>query len=168
MVGSRDSNRSEGQGGGREALSTKEVRSEGAVVGTQTGSEAVMRAMSTRESAKSNRHRKTHLVEPDDAGRTSSGTLPGEACRGRPWQESAEAIVAKIAAERRTERRAEEPRERRQPTNCGVAGVQFSETHWAWQLRPPPGAMTARRGGGIHPASPSWGTSLRPCEGRQR
>lgn len=71
MTGVRDNNRSEGQGGGREALSAKEVRSKGTTVGTRTGSEAAMRAMSVREDAKSNRHRKTHRVEPDGTGRKS-------------------------------------------------------------------------------------------------
>ena len=69
MTGNSDNNRSEGQGGCREALSTKAVWSKGTTVGTRTGREAEMRAMSVRENAKSNRHRKTHLVEPDGAGR---------------------------------------------------------------------------------------------------
>ena len=166
MIGSRDSSRSEGQGGSREALSTKEVYSKGTVVGTRTGREAMMRRMSMLENAKSECHRKPHLVEPDDAGRRSSGTLPGEACRKRFWQESAEAIVVKIAAERRQERRAEGPREWRQPTTYGGRGVKFSETHWAWQLRPPPGGMAAARGGGTHSVKRLWGTSPRPCGGR--
>ncbi len=50
-----------------------------------------MRAMSVRENAKSNRHRKTHLVEPDGAGREfmhlTRGDLPresvGDVSRGR-------------------------------------------------------------------------------------
>ncbi len=91
MFGNSDNNRSEGQGGCREALSTKAVWSKGTTVGTRTGSEAEMRAMSVRENAKSNRHRKTHLVEPDGAGREfmhlTRGDLPresvGEVSRGR-------------------------------------------------------------------------------------
>ncbi len=91
MFGHSDNHRSEGQGGGREALSTKAVWSEGTTVGTRTGSEAEMRAMSVRENAKSNRHRKMHLVEPDGAGREfmhlTRGDLPresvGEVSRGR-------------------------------------------------------------------------------------
>lgn len=91
MFGNSDNNRSEGQGGCREALSTKEVCSKGTTVGTRTGSEAEMRAMSMLENAKSNRHRKTHLVEPDGTGRKfmhlTRGDLPcesrGEVSRGR-------------------------------------------------------------------------------------
>jgi hypothetical protein len=45
-----------------------------------------MRAISVRESAKSNRHRKTHRVEPDGAGRKSMhltrGDLPDESPGG--------------------------------------------------------------------------------------
>jgi hypothetical protein len=90
MFGNSDNNRSEGPGGCREALSTKAVWSKGTTVGTQTGSEAEMRAMSVRENAKSNRHRKTHLVEPDGTGREfmhlTRGDLPcesrGEVSRG--------------------------------------------------------------------------------------
>ena len=96
MTGESDNNRSEGQGGCREALSTKEVCSKGTTVGTRTGSEAEMRAMSVLENAKSNRHRKTHLVEPDGTGRKfmhlTRGDLPresaGEVSRGRSSDES--------------------------------------------------------------------------------
>jgi hypothetical protein len=70
MIGRSDNNRSERQGGFREELSAKEVRSKGTTVGTRTGSEAAMRAMSVLGNAKSNCHRKTHRVEPDGAGRT--------------------------------------------------------------------------------------------------
>jgi hypothetical protein len=68
MFGSSDSNRSEGPGGCREALSTKAVRSEDTTAGRQTGREAEMWAKSVLGSAKSNRHRKTHLVEPGGTG----------------------------------------------------------------------------------------------------
>ena len=96
MTGNSDNNRSEGQGGCREALSTKEVRGKGTTVGTRTGSEAEMRAMSVLENAKSNRHRKTHLVEPDGTGRKfmhlTRGDLPresaGEVSRGRSSEDS--------------------------------------------------------------------------------
>jgi hypothetical protein len=96
MFGNSDNNRSEGQGGCREALSTKEVRSKGTTVGTRTGSEAEMRAISVPGNAKSNRHRKTHQVEPDGAGRKfthlTRGDLPseseGEVSRGRSSEES--------------------------------------------------------------------------------
>ena len=86
MIGDSDSNRSEGQGGRREALSAKEVRSKGTTIGTRTGSEAAMRAMSVLGSAKSNRHRKTHRVEPDGTGRKfmhlTRGGFFGESQRG--------------------------------------------------------------------------------------
>jgi hypothetical protein len=96
MTGDSDNNRSEGQGGCREALSAKEVRGKGTTVGTQTGSEAAMRAMSVRENAKSDSHRKTHRVEPDGTGRKSMhltrGDLPrengGGVSRGRSSEES--------------------------------------------------------------------------------
>ncbi len=96
MFGHCDNNRSEGPGGCREALSTKAVRSEGTTVGTRTGSEAAMRAMSVRENAKSHCHRKTHRVEPDGAGRKfmhlTRGGLPresaGEVSRGRSSEDA--------------------------------------------------------------------------------
>lgn len=95
MFGISDNNRSEGQGGCREALSTKEVRNKGTTVGTRTGSEAEMRAMSVLENAKSNRHRKTHLVEFDGTGRKfmhlTRGELrresAGEVSKGRSSEE---------------------------------------------------------------------------------
>ena len=56
----------------------------------------MMRAMSMRENAKSNRHRKTHLVEPDGAGRKfmhlTRGDLQcestGEVSRGHSSEEA--------------------------------------------------------------------------------
>ena len=98
MTGVSDNNRSEGQGGDREVLSAKEACSKGTTVGTRTGSEAAMRAISVRESAKSNRHRKTHRVEPGGTGRKSMhltrGGLPDESprgvSRGRSSEESRE------------------------------------------------------------------------------
>lgn len=95
MIGNSDNNRSEGQGGRREALSSKEVCSEGTTAGTRTGSEAVMRAMSVLGNAKSNRHQKTHQVEPGGAGRkfmhlTRGGLRcesTGEVSRGRSSEE---------------------------------------------------------------------------------
>jgi len=84
MFGMSDNNRSQDQGGCRETLSTKEGGGKGTTVGTQTGSEAAMRAMSVRENAKSNCHRKTHRVEPDGAGREFMHLT-----RGGLWRESA-------------------------------------------------------------------------------
>lgn len=83
MTGLSDNNRSERQGRCREAPGTKEVRSKGTTVGTRTGSEAVMRAISVRQNAKSNSHRKTHRVEPDGTGQKkfmhlTRGGLPAE------------------------------------------------------------------------------------------
>lgn len=69
MIGNSDSNRSEGQGGCREALSAKEVCSKGTTVGTRTDREAEVRAMSVLGNAKSDSHRKTHQVESDGPGR---------------------------------------------------------------------------------------------------
>ena len=69
MFGKSDNNRSQDQGGCREALSTKEGGGKGTAVGTRTGSEAAMRANSVLGNAKSNRHQKTHRVEPDGTGR---------------------------------------------------------------------------------------------------
>lgn len=64
MFGSSDSNRSQDQGGHREVLSAKEGGGKEAAAGTRTGSEARTRATSVLGNAKSNRHRKTRLVEP--------------------------------------------------------------------------------------------------------
>lgn len=69
MFGNSDNNRSQDQGGPREGLSTKEGGGKDTAVGTRTGSEAAMREMSVLENAKSNRHQKTHRVEPDGTGR---------------------------------------------------------------------------------------------------
>jgi hypothetical protein len=52
------------------------------IVGTRTGSEADLRAKSMLGNTKSNRHRKTQEVEPDDTGRNigylTRGDLRGE------------------------------------------------------------------------------------------
>ena len=135
MIGDSDSNRSEGQGGRREALSAKEVRSKGTTIGTRTGSEAAMRAMSVLGSAKSNRHRKTHRVEPDGTGRKfmhlTRGGFFGESQRGVSRGHSSEESRRKAegAKGRRTNERAQErpaPRrearrtaKRRGRCNCG-------------------------------------------------
>ena len=86
MFGNSDKNRSLDQSGCREALSAKEGGGKGTAVGTRTGSEAAMRAMSMLANAKSKSHRKTHRVEPDGAGRKithlTRGDLWGESPRG--------------------------------------------------------------------------------------
>ena len=69
MFGESDKNRSQDQGGPREGFSAKEGGGKDTAVGTRTGSEAAMRAMSVLENAKSKSHRKTHRVEPDGTGR---------------------------------------------------------------------------------------------------
>ena len=120
MFGDSDNKRSEGQGGCREALSTKEVCSQGTTGGTRTGSEAEMRAMSRLENAKSNRHRKTHLVEPDGPGRKfmplTRGDLPcesrGEVSRGRSSVEGRGTPVGAKGRRNRTARSTERLRPR--------------------------------------------------------
>ena len=86
MIGNSDNNRSESQGGAREGDQLKEGRSEGTTVGTRNGSEAETRAISVRENAKSNRHRKTRQVEPCGTGRKfmhlTRGGLPRESAGG--------------------------------------------------------------------------------------
>ncbi len=58
----------------------------------------------------------------------SSCTLPGETSSVRAREESAEAIVVKRPAERREERRAEEPREINQSPDFVRHGGKGSET----------------------------------------
>ena len=65
--------------------------------------------MSVLGNAKSNRHRKTHGVEPDGAARKYMFLL-GEILRARARKKSAEAVVVLMATERWQERRAEESR----------------------------------------------------------
>ena len=111
MIGSSDSNRSERQGGSREADQLKEVRSKGTTVGTRTDSEAAMRAMSVLGSAKSERHRKTHGVESDGPARKfthlTRGGLPVERWAGVSRGHSSEEARRKLggAKGRRTSSR---------------------------------------------------------------
>jgi len=65
MTGSSDSNRSESQGGFREELSTKEGCSKDNDRRNTNRQRGMMRTISVLGNAKSNRHRKTHQVEPD-------------------------------------------------------------------------------------------------------
>jgi len=96
MIGDSDNNRSESQGRAREGIELKEGRSEGTTVGTRNGREAVLWAMSVRENAKSNRHRKPHPVEPYGTGRKfmhlTRGDLwcesTGEVSRGHSSEEA--------------------------------------------------------------------------------
>ena len=122
MIGGSDSNRSERQGGGREADQLKEVRSKGTTVGTRTDSEAVMRAMSVLVSAKSDRHRKTHGVESDSPARKfthlTRGGLPIErwagVSRGRmsedAWRKPGGAKGRRTSSRRSTSRLRKETR----------------------------------------------------------
>ena len=71
-----------------------------------------MRAMSVLENAKSNRHRKTHLVEPDGAGRelmhlTRGGLRresAGEVSRGRSSEEVLETEWSEGLKNQKTDR----------------------------------------------------------------
>lgn len=120
MFGNSDNNRSEGPGGCREALSAKAVWSKGPTAGTRTGREAEMRAMSVRENAKSNCHRKTHLVEPGGTGREfmhlTRGDLlresAGEVSRGRSSGEGRGNPVGAKGRRNRTARSTERLRRR--------------------------------------------------------
>lgn len=135
MTGSSDSNRSESQGGFREELSTKEGRSKGNDRRNTNRQRGRMRAISVLGNAKSNRHRKTHQVEPDGTGpkkmfmhltrgdlRHESG---GEVSRGRSSEEARR--KAGGAKGRRTTERA---------TKAGLrnGGVELSETRRERQL----------------------------------
>ena len=96
-----------------------------------------MRAMSVLEDAKSNRHRKTHQVEPDGTSRKfthlTRGDLlresVGEVSRGRSSKESR--LRTAGAKGRRTTERAS-------ATGLRCAGEKASETRRALQLRQPP------------------------------
>ena len=70
-----------------------------------------MWAISVLGNAKSNRHRKTHEVELDGAGRKYMH-LPGEISVMRMAEKAAESVVATRLIERRAERRDEESRKR--------------------------------------------------------
>jgi hypothetical protein len=66
----------------------------------------------------------------------------------RTREESAEAIVVKTPAERREERRAEEPRESSQPTIFGAKSVKHFEIWEDRQLRPVPAGVARGRENG--------------------
>jgi hypothetical protein len=130
MFGKSDNNRSRDQGGPREGLSTKEGGGKGPTVGTRTGSEAAMRATSVLGNAKSNRHRKTHRVEPDGTGREfthlTRGGLRRESAggvsRGRSSEESRgnpEGAKGRRDRAKRDRRTAPQARARRTPKPAG-------------------------------------------------
>jgi len=99
MFGESDENRSQDQSWGREACRLKEGGGKGTTVGRRTGSEAAMRAISVLANAKSNRHQKTHRVEPDGPGRKSMhltrGGLPDESPGGVSRGRSSDEAVRK-------------------------------------------------------------------------
>ena len=135
MTGSSDSNRSESQGGFREELSTKEGRSKGNDRRNTNRQGGRMRAISVLGNAKSDRHRKTHQVEPDGTGpkrmfmhltrgdlRRESG---GEVSRGRSSKDACR--KAGGAKGRRTTERATK-------TGLRSGGGKLSETRRERQL----------------------------------
>ena len=162
MFGNSDNNRSEGQGGCREALSTKEVWSKGTTVGTRTGSEAAMRAMSMPENAKSNCHQKTHRVEPDGTGRKfmhlTRGELPcesrGAVSRGRSSEDSR--VTAAGAKGRRM-----------QETNEGVGKSRSHQKRPGTELNLVSRVRWAQRIGGSSPATHAGGKMPRLHEGQR-
>lgn len=99
-----------------------------------------MRAISVLGNAKSNRHRKTHRVEPGGTGRKFMHLTWG----GLPREKSAEAVLAKKAVKaagakgRRTQ-------EGSQPTDRPEEGEESCETHRERQLRQLPGAAESDR-----------------------
>ena len=129
MFGNSDKNRSQNPGRGRETTGPKAGGGKGTVVGTRTGSEAEMRAMSVLENAKSNRHRKTHQVKPGDTGRKfahlTRGGLSGENRAGVSRDHSSEDAPGNrgVAKGRREQRRRD-----RQPALQGHAGRSSQTT----------------------------------------
>ena len=135
MTGSSDSNRSESQGGIREELSTKEGRNKGNDRRNTNRQRGRIRAISVLGNAKSNRHRKTHQVEPDGTGpkrmfmHLTRGDLrresAGEVSRGRSSEEACR--KAGGAKGRRTTERATK-------TGLRSGGGKLSETWREQQL----------------------------------
>jgi hypothetical protein len=95
-----------------------------------------MWAISVLGNAKSNRHRKTHGVELDGAGRKYK-PLPGEISVMRVAEKSAKSVVAQMHGESRAERRDEESRKWCPNRACG-AWRETVERQGALQLRQPP------------------------------
>ena len=134
MFGNSDNNRSQDQGGPREGLSTKEGGGKDTAAGTRTGSEAAMRAMSVRENAKSNRHQKTHRVEPGGTDRKFTRLT-----RGDLWRESVGEVSRGRSSEEargnsgRAKGRRSQRRMRRQTSRVvGRNGRASSETRFPW------------------------------------
>ena len=119
MIGTSDRNRSERQGGRREA-NLKEACSKDTTVGTRTDYEASVRRMSVLGNAKSHRLRKAHIVESGGTGRKFMHLTRGDLPCFRTWEKSAEAVVVKMSLETWMERRAEESAtHHRQPIRSG-------------------------------------------------
>lgn len=120
MFGVSDNNRSQDQGRRREACDPKEGGGKDTAVGTRTGSEAAMRAMSVRPNAKSNCHQKTHRVEPDGTGRKfthlTRGGLRRESAAGVSRGHSSEDARGNPGGAKG--RREEERRDRRTPSRA--------------------------------------------------
>ena len=162
MTGNTDNNRSERQGGHREVISSKEVRSKGTTAGTRTSSEAAMRAMSVLANAKSNRRRKTHRVELGGTGRKSMHLTRGDlsreneggVSRGRSSEDAGR--KAGRAKGRRTS-------SRRSTDRLREMGVELSETPEDLQLRQVPAAAGQAAGGGTRWRHAAWTASPSPA-----
>lgn len=153
MFGESDENRSQDQGLGREAWRPKEGGGKGTTVGRRTGREAVMRAMSVLANAKSNRHQKTHQVEPDGTGRefmpltrgglrreSAGGVSRGrsseevrgnpEGAKGRRVRDRRDRRTALCARARRTPKRTGRDNCGRHPVGCGRGRRVESRRRW--------------------------------------
>jgi len=142
-----DNNCSEGQGRRREARELKAVRSKDTTVGTQTEYEAAMRAISVRESAKSNRQQKTHRVDSDGTSRKlmhlTRGGLSRESGRGVSRSHSSEERLRK-----QREQRAEEPKKVvNEPTIKPSAGSPVKPLRSGPTGQLPAEGATSKRGG---------------------
>ena len=87
----------------------KEAAGKSSTVGTRSGREAGDSRASLRIKAKPNNHTKDNRYS-QTARRERLRTLPGETSGLREREESAEAVIVRIACESRKERRAEGPR----------------------------------------------------------
>ena len=104
--------------------------------------------MSVLGNAKSNRHRKTHLVESGGTARKYMFLL-GEILPARAGKKSAEAVVVMIVAERQKERRAKESR-KKSSLNLDTEGEQVTEM------------PRSRNCGGYRSSGAGWGRWILP------
>lgn len=123
-------NRSERQGGFREELSSKEVRSKDTTVGTRTSSEAGCVAISVRVNAKSDIQRKAHHVDEDGTGRKfmhlTRGGLDRESGQGVSRSHSSEEACESRWSEGLKNRRRQStdgPSDRRRVVARNISGV---------------------------------------------